>query len=391
MNAGPDAVDGELAQAIEHHQAGRLAEAMRAYQRVLVADERHPIALNNLSLMLDDATAVQLLQAALDIAPEYLDALVNMSTRWMALANPQEARKYAERAQRVAPEDARVGQLLSRLEAMAAAQDTALNREPPAYTVIIPTHRRAKLLTRALASIQQQASAARHEVIVVSDAEDAATDEVCRQWLARSDTYIRRAGPPGPSASRNLALQIASGRTILFLDDDDAWHPGLLAALDECEALQKGQSVYFDASVVKETRKPEGPELLSEERLDTRAQLTAEVFVKNQLHMSCLAFPRERIQGLTFDVHMRAYEDWDFLLSAFERGMPVHVPILGSQIHEVDDASTDRRGSSTSATDANALIDYLYVYRRHPVAPALQEKRAALLAHAGLSLPQELL
>jgi hypothetical protein len=88
---------------------------------------------------------------------------------------------------------------------------------------------------------------------------------------------------------------------------------------------------------------------------------------------------------------MRAYEDWDFLLFLFERKMPKHLNILGSQVHEVDDDTTDRRGSSQSANDRNAIIDYLYVYRRHPASRDLQHKRADLLATAGLNLPPELL
>lgn len=383
--------NNQLMQAIESHQAGRLTEALQAYQRVLTVDNNNYVALNNLSLLLDDSAALQMLRMAIELAPNYLDALINITSRLINKNNRHEALKYAQQAKEIAPQDARVTELLRRLETSGSCTAEVVQSWVPEYSVIIPTHRRNKLLDRALTSIKQQSTEKTHEIIVVSDCDDALTDAVCRNKLQPTDTYIRRSGTPGPSASRNLALQLARGRTVLFLDDDDAWHPNFLASLSICESLQKGQPVYFNCSVVKETRNSDGPQYLEESFLDTKENLNQFVFVKNQVHMSCFAFPRELLFELKFDPYMKAYEDWDFLLSIFERKMPIHVPILGSQIHEVDDESSDRRGSTVAAKDFNAVIDYLYVYRRHPVDITLREKRAAFLANAGLVLPPEVL
>ena len=384
-----------LQQAILNQQAGRLTEAAATYHHILQADPNQTVALNNLSLMVNDQQAVALLRQALAIAPQYVDALINMSVRLSNLKQTDVACRYALQAKQYAPEDERVKVLLQSFanSEIKAETNTRLAANPIAtgYTVIVPTHKRPYLLARALASIQQQRSDQGYEVIVVADCVDAQTDEVCRQWLRNTDTYVRRSGVAGPSASRNLGLSLAKGKIIMFLDDDDAWHPGLVEKLDQCDALQKGEPVFFDCSVVKESRTKNNPIKLSESEIQTMGRLDENVFVKNQLHMSCLATPRHWIADLDFDVHMRAYEDWDFMLALFARKMPKHVPILGSQIHEVDDDSTDRRGSSQAATDFNAVLDYLYVYRRHAVNPSLQNKRAQLLAGAGLSVPSECL
>lgn len=257
----------------------------------------------------------------------------------------------------------------------------------PFFSVIVPTHKRASLLRRALQSIKSQACPVPFEVLVVSDATDLGTDAVCAELLTDVDTYIRRSGLPGPSASRNLALSLAKGRYVLFLDDDDAWHPGCLEQLHAHPSVREGSPVYFNCTVVTERRLPEGPEQLSESGLDLAGRLTLAVYVKNQVHMSCFAFPRQLLQGLKFDSFMRAYEDWDYLLSVFDREMPVHVPLLGSRVYEVRDDTSDRRGSSQKATDFNAVLDYLYVYRRHP-APSLElaRQRAELLALVGLPI-----
>lgn len=263
----------------------------------------------------------------------------------------------------------------------------------PYFSVIVPTHKRSMLLRRALHSIRSQASTfASFEVIVVSDLSDAGTDAVCAELLTGADAYLRRNGPAGPSASRNLGLSLAKGRYVLFLDDDDAWHPGCLEQLHAQPSVRQHDAVYFNCSVVTERRLPEGPEQLSEVRLDLAGCLTEDVYVKNQVHMSCFAFPRHLAQGIEFDPFMRAYEDWDFLLSVFDRQMPVHAPLLGSRVFEVQDGTTDRRGNSQKANDFNAVLDYLYVYRRHGApSEALSRKRAELMRGCGISVSADTL
>lgn len=255
------------------------------------------------------------------------------------------------------------------------------------YSVIIPTHRRANLLERSLASVKAAAMGHSLEVVVISDTADEMTERVCRQWLDPSDIYVRRNGSSGPSESRNLGLSLATGQIVLFLDDDDAWHPQILNEIAKSPTVQCGHPIYFNCSVVKERRLETGPIWLSESELNTMGMLTRGVYVKNQVHMSCFAFPRVLVSDLRFDPHMRAYEDWDFLLSVFDRQMPTHENFVGSRVFEVDDESTDRRGSSADAQNFNAVLDYLYVYRRHQVDPDLQQARAQLLATVGLNIP----
>ncbi|RKP58454.1 glycosyltransferase family 2 protein [Pararobbsia silviterrae] len=260
----------------------------------------------------------------------------------------------------------------------------------PFLSIVIPTHNRPALLERALNSIRSQRSALPCEIIVVSDAAHADNDAVCLRALGPEDIQVRRNGAPGPSASRNLGISLASGRYLMFLDDDDAWHPGFLARVAEMSALREDRFVYFDCSVVTENRAQPLPVAISERKLDLSAQLDERVFVKNQIHMSCLAFPRRLIGDTRFDAHMRAYEDWDFQLALYEKEWPRHVPIQASVVYEVNDESTDRRGSSQNANNFHAVMDYLYVYRRHPAPSAnVREQRAELMRQVGISAPAE--
>jgi GalNAc5-diNAcBac-PP-undecaprenol beta-1,3-glucosyltransferase len=273
-----------------------------------------------------------------------------------------------------------------------ATSASHLTMSLPVISLIIPTHLRPVLLKRALESINAQTQRSQVEVIVVSDAADQGTDQVCAELLGKGDIYVRRNGTAGPSASRNLGLKLANGRFVMFLDDDDAWQPVFLPTLFEKLPLINGSVSYFNCTVIKESRPPSGPILLGEIALDLSQTLSQEVFIKNQVHMSCFLFSRHLLAGLEFDTTMRGYEDWDYLLAVLEREMAVHLPIPCSYVHEVDDATTDRRGSSSGAKGSNAILDYLYVYRRH-AAPSLdiQRKRKEFLDAVNLSLHQELL
>src|SRR5262249_34914319 len=85
-------------------------------------------------------------------------------------------------------------------------------------TLIIPSHRRGSLILKTLASVTHQTMAP-HEVIVVNDGADAATEQVVR------DVYptFRVINIPqcGAAEARNVGARLAANDALLFLDDDD--------------------------------------------------------------------------------------------------------------------------------------------------------------------------
>lgn len=258
----------------------------------------------------------------------------------------------------------------------------------PFFSIIVPTHLRAHLLRRTLESIRRQAIE-RMQIIVVSDVADPATFATCHELFGPLDMFVQRSGPCGPSESRNVGLQHARGQYVLFIDDDDAYQDGFLTKLHAALQERPREVAYVDCMVVNERRQPNlMPLKLSESRIDMRGRYTEQIFVKNTVHMSCIAFSRTLLDGLRFDIHMRAYEDWDFMLAAMKNAEVEHLPIDGSCIYEVHDETTDRRGASAAAQNYHAVVDYLYVYRRHPApSEALREERQRLLASCSLNVP----
>lgn len=262
----------------------------------------------------------------------------------------------------------------------------------PLISVIIPTHSRSTYLKRAIDSINSQHYRDKIEIILISDQIDMGTDLVAHDALRSSDIYIRRNGEKGPALSRNIGLNLARGNYVMFLDDDDAWDHNFTKNVFDHKLIQSHNIWYMDCLIIKESRTNLGPIKLGETALSTRHLLNYFIYVKNQVHMSCFLFNRNILKNIYFDNKLRAYEDWDFLLSVIDREMPVHLPILCSHVYEVDDHTTDRRGSSSQATDFNAVLDYLKIYRDHVInIDEIKISRQALLKSVGLEIDKNLL
>jgi glycosyltransferase involved in cell wall biosynthesis len=99
---------------------------------------------------------------------------------------------------------------------------------PPTVSIILPTYNRAPLLPRAVTSALSQ-TYADFELIIVDDGSSDDTPTVVAGFTDRRIVYLPRRHE-GAAAAENAGLAIARGRFIGFLDDDDEWLPGKLAA-----------------------------------------------------------------------------------------------------------------------------------------------------------------
>ncbi len=101
-----------------------------------------------------------------------------------------------------------------------------MKHKDPFFSVIIPTFNRAELLGKAIQSVIDQ-NFADWELIVV---DDGSTDHTTKIVHASKDSRVRYqlVGHAERSSARNTGIELAKGRYICFLDDDDYYLPDFL-------------------------------------------------------------------------------------------------------------------------------------------------------------------
>lgn len=256
-------------------------------------------------------------------------------------------------------------------------------------SIIIPTHARPRELRRCLSSIKM-ANIKNYEVILISDVFHQETHDVAHGFLGSDDCYIVRNGRPGPAASRNFGLQHATGRHILFFDDDDALPENNYQDFLNFAMSNPSAAIYADVELIKEDRDrdvvfPDAPARHSAISYDFSS-----IYIKNFIYTQACLFPVNAIRDLRQDTHMRVFEDWDFLLAVASKLNFIPVNYVAALIYKDYVNSGNRRSTTGAATGFDGLLDYLYVYRRWP-APGerLKSHRSDFLKQAGLFVPEE--
>ncbi|MDR0534444.1 MAG: glycosyltransferase family 2 protein [Verrucomicrobiales bacterium] len=113
----------------------------------------------------------------------------------------------------------------------------------PLVSVMIPAYNCAAYITKALDSILAQ-DHANLEIIVVDDGSTDNLQEVLQAYPQVSYLHQQNSGP---SSARNLAISKAKGEYLAFLDADDYWLPGKLAAQLRYLTEHPGCQIVFTA------------------------------------------------------------------------------------------------------------------------------------------------
>jgi glycosyltransferase involved in cell wall biosynthesis len=247
----------------------------------------------------------------------------------------------------------------------------------PTYTVIVATHERPDLLRRALGSLLAQTYPC-HQIVVVSDSTDTNTHAVVSETLRFGDVFIQRTGAPGPAKSRNIALSVATGDYVLFLDDDDAFRPQFLLSLTDGLRGRPGETVFYtNFEVVDQAVSQEG------RFADLSPIPPRQLWIKNFIPNNCIVYPRSLISQITFDEAI-AYEDWDFILSAAAKATLSHIPVLGPVVYKNSTPAQVHRGIENQK---NLLDCYIKIYNKHASSdPQVAEGRRALFETIGIKI-----
>ncbi|WP_244311991.1 glycosyltransferase [Marinobacter vulgaris] len=118
--------------------------------------------------------------------------------------------------------------------------------------MITPTYNRAKFLPDAISSVLGQ-SFSDFELIVVDDGSTDDTCSVIEPFLVDSRVRYLHQENRGQSHARNIALGLAEGEFIAFLDSDDLWSPWKLEKqLAVFDTEPEADIVHGDEAIINE-------------------------------------------------------------------------------------------------------------------------------------------
>jgi hypothetical protein len=193
--------------------------------------------------------------------------------------------------------------------------------DAPLVSVIIPVHNRATVLSDTLTSIRQQ-TYQNFEIIVVDDGSSDGSHAMAQKF-ADEDRRIKVLRQPngGVSVARNTAIAHASGELIAFLDADDVWLPGKLAAQINLVKLEPHANLFFTDYFSWDGR-TDFSQRYSKPGKFPDGDAGRRLIFFNLFCISTVMIKRETLEAVgLFDVELLMAEDWDMWLRIAEHGL----------------------------------------------------------------------
>jgi glycosyltransferase involved in cell wall biosynthesis len=189
----------------------------------------------------------------------------------------------------------------------------------PDISVVLATYNRSAKLPRAIASVLSQEGAS-FELIIV---DDASTDDT-KSYLANlTDPRINvivAENNLGPSGARNLGIEAARADVVAFLDSDDSYRPGRLAApvaalaADPAIVCVLSSGLTYTRDKPREARIPD----VTVKRPAFEWALTCDLFPVETTSMTVRRTPARAVGG--FCPKLRFAEDREFLIRLAAHG-----------------------------------------------------------------------
>jgi glycosyltransferase involved in cell wall biosynthesis len=240
-------------------------------------------------------------------------------------------------------------------------------------SVVTPTHNRAQLLQRAMASVLAQRWQA-FEWIVVDDASEDETPAVLRSCADPRVSFRRLVPNRGVAAARNAGIEAARGAFVAFLDDDDEYLPGYLdTVVGRIRSSTRAPDVIW-SGVTRVYENPDGS--CREQSQVWRCGsdddgIAGSLAHLTQLNMSCgLCVRRESLLRVgLFDPVFRVSEDVDLLLRLAAAGCAfgcVAQPLIRVYVHAGSSLSRSSRSAVMAAANARVIAKNQAFLERHP-------------------------
>ena len=259
---------------------------------------------------------------------------------------------------------------------------------PPVLSIVIPTHRRPRLLARAIASALDTYKHVDLEILVIPNGKDDTWKDVAHQHA--QDSRIKWLYLPAGNAcaARNHGLAKAQGTYLRFLDDDDYLLPAAAAQL----GLIKRKGLDACSAPLEQTS------------LDGTHKHSIELprtddFVAAAIHSATVSltqgsiFRTERVRRSRWREDVNLYDDYLWMLDIVIAGDMVweqtSEPVCAYVQHDGVRLSRILRSNQNSRVFVEALLQtHQRLKARASLTPQRSEAiAAALLTHAHSAFP----
>ena len=224
----------------------------------------------------------------------------------------------------------------------------------PLLSVVIPTWNRAHVVCEAVASALKQL-VGEVEVIVVDDASTDDTIALLNRTFGPQIHLLPLKYRRGPGAARNAGALLAQGEYVAFLDSDDIWLPGKLAAelrlfgeFPEANAIVSDSQNFFEGVADGESRFAQNGLLAAVQGRRCFADECDWLWTNsmNTAHTCGIMMRRQVLAQLgrrLFAEDLACCEDWEFQLRLYHLGQIVVLPEVYSWVRRFNDHSRPGR------------------------------------------------
>ena len=237
----------------------------------------------------------------------------------------------------------------------------------PLLSAVIPVWNRRHLVCEAIDSALNQRPGD-VEVIVVDDAStDGTADEVERRFGSRV-RLLRRPRRGGPAAARNDGVALATGTFLGFLDSDDLWLPGKLAAelavlakFPAAEAVITDDLDFLEGVAEPHSRFARNGLLAATGGTPRWVRDCRWLWINswNGVATCAITIRRDvvsRLGPVLFPEDLHSLEDWEFEIHLYDRCRVVVLPEVWSWVRRFEDGTRSGRAvPGTPQTDAQKI------------------------------------
>jgi glycosyltransferase involved in cell wall biosynthesis len=182
----------------------------------------------------------------------------------------------------------------------------------PTVSVVLPVFNGELSIARAVQSVLHQ-TMSDLELVVIDDGSVDRTSTVISRYSDRRLKFVKLADNSGTSAARNAGISLARGEYIAFLDSDDEWLPDKLE--QQVETIRASPATTGISTTGFRIHRVVGgcyQDTIPDPHGDwQRQQLTmCALGPGSTLMVKRDVFP----QVGTFDVALRRFEDWDWMI-----------------------------------------------------------------------------